>query len=561
MSDQVTEPSSAGSPSPAKTLAELAFREGRRLAKDPNICAVGFGAKLCGGQPLEGAGLVFFVREKLAQPSAIAARNSWPIPASIDGFPTDVVELGELAAAAADRTPPAGKRGTRVSAPLIGGVATMALGVSAAGPGGYGTLGGQCFDNVTKAPLVLSNAHVWGQTAGVEIVQPITASTLLGANASPAVVGSPPSIVQTQVPPGLTAPLAFANSIAQTHLITGSESDPLQVGQAATTVTATTRTDAEEVTIGAPVAGLPPAGRRQSPALEWSYRRLSNTAVLAATSNIPRPSTKLLVARRLFSNAASYSGSQPVNLYAEIIPAAGGAPNVDSAHYAVALLYPLPAADKFIPRLLRPTTRQPVTTVTTAFSGFPAPARVAPASLPATAGAFSVDAALPGAFATPPPGSGLPAGTFVLRLPAGNVRLFVPLSTQVVIDIDLTGVPGLQTASFNSARDPAAVTVGETAGPGSRRLVTISGSEIAEVVLTGVTNALLFGVTSRRSSPESAPLCYSGSISAADLTPKGKWGVSLFVQAMDSGVPESANIVDTSIGAASLFSDCLFDVA
>jgi hypothetical protein len=323
-------------------------------------------------------------------------------------------------------------------------------------------------------------------------------------------------------------------------------------------------TDAETVTIASPVAGVPPAGVRLSPTVSWSYLRQSSTAVLQSSSNVQRPSTKLLVARRLFTNAASYTGSQPVNMYAEIIPAAGGGPATASAHYPLVLLYPLPAGDKLIPRVLRPTARQTVTTVTTSFAGFGAP-RAGTAVLPAVAGAFAVDSDLAGTYVTPPAGSGLPTGTFVLRLPAGNVRLFVPPSTQVVIDIDLTGTPGpLGTFPLNSARDPVAVTVATTAGTGTRKLVTISGSEIVEVVLSNVSNAQLFGVTSRRASPETAaplPLSYAGTVNAGDLSPKGTWGATLLVQAIDSGVPESANIVETATGQTSLVTDCTFTVA
>src|SRR5262249_32595551 len=145
--------------------------------------------------------------------------------------------------------------------------------------------------------------------------------------------------------------------------------------------------------------------------------------------------------------------------------------------------------------------------------------------LPAVAGAFAVDSDLPGTYVAPPVGSGLPAGTFALRLPAGNVRLFVPPSTPVVIDIHLTGTPGPPgTVPLNSARDPVAVTVATVNGTGARKLVTISGSEIVEVVLSNVANAQLFGVTSRRASPETVaplPLAYAGTVSAADLNPKG----------------------------------------
>ena len=54
------------------TLADVAFAEGRRLAGDPNICAVGHGIKLRAGIPAAAGSLVFFVREKLRAAAAIA---------------------------------------------------------------------------------------------------------------------------------------------------------------------------------------------------------------------------------------------------------------------------------------------------------------------------------------------------------------------------------------------------------------------------------------------------------------------------------------------------------
>ncbi|HVV50351.1 MAG TPA: hypothetical protein VHO06_11870, partial [Polyangia bacterium] len=375
----------------SRTLAEVAFHQGRRLAHDPNIRGVGYGTKLRRGIPSEAGTLVFLVREKLARPEAIA-RGSWPVPASVDGFPTDVVEVGELAAATADRAPPAGSRGTLVATPLVGGTATMALGSPLPGPAGYGTVGGLCFDASTNAPLLLSNAHVWGQTANTEIVQPIMATTVFGAAATPATFGTPAATVVTRIPTAMAAPVAFANSVSQTYLVTGGDADPLPFGQGATPVAGTTRTDSEQVTITAPTVGLPPAGRQVTPTVGWAYQRFASAAVLQASSTAARGQTKLLAARRLFTNAATYTSGQTVNLYAEVIPIVGGAPAIASSHLPIVFLYPLPAGDRFVPRLLRPTARQTVTTVTTQLTGFPAPARVGNVRLPFVAtGGFAVD--------------------------------------------------------------------------------------------------------------------------------------------------------------------------
>ena len=550
-----------------KSIHEVAYENARRLAADPNIQTVGYGAKLRAGAPIGAGTLVFYVRQKLSAADDIVARGSWPIPGEIDGFATDVVEVGELAAATANRVAPSGSRGLRIDDPLVGGVATMALGTSAPtpGPGGYGTLGGLAFDTATSGPVVLSNAHVWGLATGTEVVQPIMASAVIGAAAATASSDSPVGTVLTSVPPGLAAPVAFLNSIAQTYLTTGGADDPLPSGQTATPPPAGTRTDAEQVSVAAPGAGFAPAGRRLSPVVSWSYRRLSPTSVLEAPTSAARTQNKLLAARRLFTDAATYTTSQTINLYAEIIPAAGGAPVSASSHFPLVLLYPLPSGNRFVPRWLKPTSRQTPTSVTTQLQGFPTPpARVNSAAVfPLTSGVFSIDADVNGNFRTPPTGQ-LPAGTLSLELPTGTVRVFVPPSTRVDLDIDLRApaVGPFQGTAVNSAGDVVA-TMTTSAGTSGRSNATAQASEIVELRLTGVSLAQLFRITCLRASPETtAPLSYAGSARAADLAAiaHGQWGASLFVQALDSGTPESANVVERATGAQALLADCTFTI-
>jgi hypothetical protein len=65
--------------------------------------------------------------------------------------------------------------------------------------------------------------------------------------------------------------------------------------------------------------------------------------------------------------------------------------------------------------------------------------------------------------------------------------------------------------------------------------------------------------STRKPNIESAPLQYAGTVNVSDLA-KGHWGASLFVQALDSGLTESANVVETAIGVQSLSADCQFDI-
>ena len=98
-------------------------------------------------------------------------------------------------------------------------------------------------------------------------------------------------------------------------------------------------------------------------------------------------------------------------------------------------------------------------------------------------------------------------------------------------------------------------------GSSGRTLVTLAASEIVEVQLTGAANAVLYAVTSNRASPESAaPLSYSASVPVSSLA-SGKWGGSLFVQAIDGGLTESANVIETAIGQTGLVADCQFTVS
>lgn len=556
---QPTPSSQSSSPAGSPTLAEVAFQETQRLTNDPNICAVGYGLKRSNEVVETAASLVFLVREKLRTTDEFAARGTWPIPTVIHGFRTDVVEVGNLKAAAADRAVPTGRRGTLVEAPLSGGLSTMGLGDRLPGPGGYGTIGGLCFDTATGEPLLLSNAHVWGPP-DTEVTQPVIATSLFGAGVAPATFGTNPEMVLTRVSDALVPTIVFANSITQAYLVTGSDTDPQAFGQEGT-VPGEARTDREEVSITAEKVGFLPAGRRLVSAPSWRYERFTSKATLPVSSNSARSPTKLLAARRLFTNAVTYSISGTVNLYAEIIPAAGGLPLEAPLHFPLVLLYPLPGAAMVIPRLLRPTTRQTPTTVTTGFTGFPAPARLGAVALPfSVSSGFTIDSLGTGTFENPSAGT-LPTGTFALKLPVGMVRLFVPPSTEVTIDIDLSGLQGALVAKgVNSAGEDVGVTNVPSPGPSGRTQVSVTASEIVEVRLTVVGAAVLYGLTAKRASLETtSPLTFAGSIPASVLG-SGQWGASLFVQSVETGVTQSANVVETAIGLATLLRDCTFQV-
>jgi hypothetical protein len=144
------------------------------------------------------------------------------------------------------------------------------------------------------------------------------------------------------------------------------------------------------------------------------------------------------------------------------------------------------------------------------------------------------------------------------------VRIFVPPSTRVDLDIDLRPAAGpFQGSAVNSAGDVVVAAMTTAAGTSGRTIATAQASEIVELRLTGVSLAQLFKITSLRASPETtAPLSYAGSANAGDLAAltHGQWGASLLVQALENGAPESANVIERAIGAQALISDCLFTI-
>jgi hypothetical protein len=145
-------------------------KERTRLAADPNVVGVGFGPKIQGGKHVPGVALRYLVREKHADEDAIRKAKSEPLPREVDGFPTDV----EVATADQpdDNGPPTGSRGGRQEDPIVGGTSTTVLSDWHSFPTGYGTLGGICFDASSGDSMAISNAHVWGEDIGRDVIQP-----------------------------------------------------------------------------------------------------------------------------------------------------------------------------------------------------------------------------------------------------------------------------------------------------------------------------------------------------------------------------------------------------
>ena len=336
-------------------LSELAFAEGRRLADDPNVAGVAAGIKLTRGKPAGTLCVQYLVRKKLRLDADL--REAWgatsPLPSTLGLVPTDVIEVGEMARAVSDLAPPVGTRGTRIAEPLAGGYATSSLSDAAAGGGGYGTFAGICFDSTSFAPLGLSNAHVWGLTAGAEATQPVYPATVLSTNVMP--LAGAAGLSRSDVPPLLRAAIAFANAGAWANLITGLDAtDPVVFGQNSTTVPDDARTDTETVSVA--VATPPaqaPAGRALVESVSWGYQRLSSVAELDAATTADRTNDRILGVQKATTDFPTYAGTKTVKITAEVAGPGAATADWPQDRLVVAQLYSTVSGGKLVRRLLR----------------------------------------------------------------------------------------------------------------------------------------------------------------------------------------------------------------
>lgn len=125
-----------------------------------SVNGVGLGTKWIDGQPTEQPAILVFVQKKMPKKDVLSAFSiDEVIPDSIDGIPTDVIEVGDIVAQGFN---------TRIR-PIKPGYSTGHRNITA------GTIGGFFYDK-DNHPVVLSNNHVYANenkaSAGDLIYQP-----------------------------------------------------------------------------------------------------------------------------------------------------------------------------------------------------------------------------------------------------------------------------------------------------------------------------------------------------------------------------------------------------
>ena len=100
-------------------LRRLIRTEGRRYLDDPNITSIGLGHRVVGGRETGELVVQFTVEEKRAEPEALAALGTTPVPevVTVAGVrvPTDVLERRSQPAPPDPSTPVPGERPSRAA--------------------------------------------------------------------------------------------------------------------------------------------------------------------------------------------------------------------------------------------------------------------------------------------------------------------------------------------------------------------------------------------------------------------------------------------------------------
>lgn len=525
-------------------LADVARAEQGRRAADPNVVTVGYGLKEVGGRVTFAAALKYHVRRKLERAEDIAAAGSEPVPAEVDGIPTDVV------VAVVDRpdAAPTGDRGSRIENPLMGGTSTTVLSDWHSIPTGYGTLGGICFDNATDEAMAISNAHVWGTDTGKDVIQPWmpTAEYLEAVVKLLACGGFVSFLVDTTLPSPLTAGLAAAAAGAWVAAAASDAEDPVRWGQGQTSPQQGTLTDSELIGIKADIPLEPWPGLPYSMRADWSYRRETTSGSLDAAITEQRPNEHVLVTKRVSTERDSYAGGERVRFCAELVTERA---NRAEDYLVVAHAFPLDGSDRAVHRILTPgrCRRRPGggPRDETCYEGFPPPAKPGePAEVPIDLGKARFVAPREGLRYSGPiafPG-GPPVAT--LRFPPQGTVIEFAGAAAVTID-----VLHFHSAVSAIARDAAGTVLDTDQGTeqqGAIQRLSLTGPGIATVELAGGGNeaevirvcVIEFGESDDDDLPPRARrFTYTGSFDLGLHEDPNRWGVSAWVQTVNNVPP------------------------
>jgi len=569
-----------------RPLFQVAAAEAKRCQADPNIACVGFGLKFVKGRPTLQAVLHYHVRRKLPTEKEIRALGSEPVPAAVDGYPTDVLPwVPDRALAGPDSKSPTGERGGRKEDPLVGGTSTTVLGDFHSFPTGYGTLGGICFDSASGDAMALSNAHVYGDDIGNDAIQPwLPGSEYLEATLKYLFCGGVVAhLFFWTAPSPLTSILTTAAAAAWVAAIASDAEDPSRWGQRTGPVpNAGHLTEQERISLKAEVPCFPFPGRVWKTKTEWDYTRVTSGGMLSASTTNERGNEHVLVGKRVFSDRERYRGGDSVRICAQLFTPAGSTP---VERFVVAHCFPLADPSRITRRVLVPDmaccpkmdhAAEPV-----CVHGFtPQVPGVALMSFRIMAAPFILFSEAPGTELLDAASGHNPSGLNALRLPkAATLKIVCPPSTHVELAV-FCYAEAIEAVAI-SANGQEAAKAQTTGSKGKVETLVLSGVEIVRVELKGGgEDGYLAGIC-----VDKRPIdlhdrkiqarFYTGSFDLHHAEPPGKWGVTVVSQSLDDtptggdpvraarrlgGIVDSANVVVTGQCACTILFDTTFDV-
>jgi hypothetical protein len=530
------------------TLVEACKLENERLSDDPNVLCVGFGLRRRKGKIEEEVCLTYRVYSKLLDETEIKAAGSKPIPKEAHGYPTDVLLIKESRPSQCPDDPgaPTGDRGTRQENPLVGGTSSTVLSDWHSFPTGYGTLGGICFDRSTGDEMALSNAHVWGEETGKDVIQPwMPVDEYLEAAVKLFLCGATAYLFDLVVPSPATIGLGAAAAGAWIAACASDEEDPARWGQRETGVPpGGARTYRESIRLRAEVPPVPMAGRAYTTKTTWDYMRITDQGDKSATVTKDRSNQHVLLAKRVWTDEPQYGRGSRVQICAELLTKYRRKPE---DYMVVAHCFPKSNPEDVYKRILKPGQCKVRHKRTWSFYGFPHPAKPgeqAPRQIEVDA--FQIGTTEATVFYGPiPRGDSNPVTA--LRIPADGLHCAVPPCTKVIVKVLHTNKP-IKIEAFNAA----GLQTGQATGTDDEGVVqelTIDTFEITTLKITGGGGeGYLLGITAEQTytsgyDKKFQHLYYRGTLDLGLEVDLDEWGIVLYVQTVDNSGRDSKPIV------------------
>ena len=285
---------------------------------DPNVLTIGFGSAVRDGRIEDGISIVFRVRNKLPSVRAVNAVGSKPIPSSIEGFSTDIVE-GQIRRS----SNLVGQRDEKKYDPLLGGVATSNIEGHVVWFNAAGTLGVLATDNASGAPVALSNWHVWAENGetGDRIMQPGHPTGADHVQAVTKVLACGPlltSVIEWEVPDPIASALYGGALAAATAAFLSDYRDPSRRGQDATPVSADEKTLSEQLGTEVDYFDLPIPGHPFRMETRWDYSRNTDSRALKHSVREQTVNAQFLLAKTVWTDKGQYQPGETITVSAAI---------------------------------------------------------------------------------------------------------------------------------------------------------------------------------------------------------------------------------------------------